>query len=129
MRTLLVVLLAAAETFVSSRAAAPASLLDEGMRAVHPLWSPTGYRRFTDSFIGSDREYAGGMTVDEAIAIVDQSAATIAGGTEAASPGPSSFTPPPRTIDEITAILSQELPDPGERAALLSEVSSSLRAQ
>jgi CHAT domain-containing protein len=126
MRNLLsfVLVLLLAGMFECSRSAgAPAWSPDKRASPVDPLWGPAaaygGY---------ADQVDAGGMTIDEAITIVDQSTTMAGVGRDQPAPSalssPSSFMPPPRTIEDITAILSQEQSDPAERAALLSEVNT-----
>jgi CHAT domain-containing protein/tetratricopeptide (TPR) repeat protein len=68
---------------------------------------------------------AGAMGVDQAITIIDQAGSTAAGaqGLDDAGtppPAPLSYAPPPRSIDDITAILDQEKPDPAKRAAAIA---------
>jgi CHAT domain-containing protein len=55
------------------------------------------------------------QSLDDALKIIDQARGTGADKSKAAAPV--SFVPPPRTIDDITAILDRQKPDPAKLAA------------
>jgi len=56
---------------------------------------------------------ASAQSLDDALKVIDQAR----GGTKGSAAAPVSFVPPPRTIDDITAILDRQKPDPAKLAA------------
>jgi CHAT domain-containing protein len=124
--SILLMLFVAGVFSCASGMAAPLGLLPTGTKEVDPFWLPAATSgSYADKLLGSEED-TGGLTVDDAMAVIDRSGANAGAGTEEAPSGsssaPLSFRPPPRTIDDVTAILNQEKPDPAEHARLLSEV-------
>src|SRR5690348_18455520 len=61
------------------------------------------------------RAPAQGQSADDALKVIDQ--ARGAGADKGRASAPVAFVPPPRTIDDITAILDRQKPDPAKLAA------------
>lgn len=99
---------------------------DRLVRDEGPIRLVVSYHRGASSPSVSDEPAPGEPepSLEEALKTIDRAGARPEAGAEAKDQtplAPLSFTPPPHTIDDITAILDKQKPDPAKHAAALAE--------